>query len=146
VPHSFAAHAHSSAPREAVWTLVADPRTWSDWGAWSSAEILREGAPPPGGLHTIKRLKLFPTSVVEEVTVFEPPSRLGYELRSGLPLRAYRASIELTDTPGAVGTEIRWGATFEPKAPGTGAVHRRLLERFTRQTAERLARAAERER
>ena len=76
--------------------------------------------------------------------MFEPPSLLGYELRSGLPLRGYRASIELTDTPGAVGTEIRWGATFEPKLPGTGAFYERMLGRFTAQTAERLARAAER--
>ena len=144
MPHSFEARGHSSAPREAVWALIADPRTWSEWGAWSEAEILREGTPPPGGLHTLKRLTLRPTRVVEEVTVFEPPSRLGYELRSGLPLRGYRASIELTDTRGDTGTEIRWRAQFEPKIPGTGGFYRRFLGRFTQQTAERLARAAER--
>jgi hypothetical protein len=144
VPFRIDESAHSDAPREAVWALVADARTWSDWGAWSKAEILREGAPPPGGLHSIKRLTLFPTTVVEEVTVFEPPSLLGYELRSGLPLRAYRASIELTDTRGATGTEIRWRAEFEPKIPGTGGFYRRFLGRFTAQTAERLAKAAER--
>ena len=144
MPYVVDERAHSRAPREAVWQLIADPRTWSDWGAWSRAEILREGEPPPGGLHTVKRLRLFPTTVVEEVTVFEPPTRLGYELRSGLPLRAYRAEISLTDTSGAVGTEIRWRAQFEPKLPGTGAFYRRTLARFTAQTAERLARAAER--
>jgi hypothetical protein len=136
-------HAHSNAPREAVWRLVADTLTWPDWGAWSRAEVLREGTPPPGGLHAIKRLKLFPTTVVEEVTVFDPPNRLGYELRSGLPLRGYRAEIVLTDAPSG-GTDIRWSGRFEAKLPGSGPLHRRLLARFTADTVERLARAAER--
>jgi hypothetical protein len=135
--------ARSSASREAVWALVADPRTWSDWGAWSSAEVLREGTPAPGGLHAVKRLKAFPTVVTEEVTVFEPPARMGYELRSGLPLRGYRAEITLEDAPGG-GTDVRWRARFEPKLPTTGALYQRVLTRFTADAAERLARAAER--
>jgi hypothetical protein len=80
--------------------------------------------------------------VVEEVTVFEPTSRLAYELRSGLPLRGYRGEIALRPARG--GTDISWSATFEPKLPGTGALFGRLLGSFTADVAERLARAAER--
>jgi hypothetical protein len=121
---------------------VADTTTWSDWGAWSSAELLREGDPPPGGVHSVKRLKARPaTTTVEEVTVFEPPHRLGYELRSGMPLRGYRAEVTLTPVDG--GTEIRWHSEFEPKIPGTGGFYRAVLSRFMADAVKRLAAAAE---
>ena len=121
---------------------MADTTTWSDWGAWSSAELLREGDPPPGGVHSIKKLKAFPaTTTVEEVTVFEPQRRLGYELRSGMPLRGYRAEITLAPADG--GTEIRWRSEFEPKVPGTGGFYRAVLSRFMADAVKRLAAAAE---
>jgi len=125
-----------------VWALLADATTWSDWGDWSSAELLREGTPPPGGVHAVKRMKRFPTVTVEEVTVFEPPHRLGYELRSGLPLRDYRGEVTLTPADG--GTQIRWRNEFDSKIPGTGALFRRGLSKFIADTAKRLAAAAER--
>jgi uncharacterized protein YndB with AHSA1/START domain len=143
VPQVVDESARSSAPREAVWALVADATSWSDWGGWSSAELEREGTPPPGGVHAIKKLKRFPTTTVEEVTVFEPPARLVYEMRSGLPLRGYRGEVTLTDAEGG-GTDIRWRSEFEPKVPGTGGFYRRILSRFIADTVKRLAAAAER--
>jgi hypothetical protein len=85
--------AHSKADREAVWRVVADARGWSRWGAWQAAELEREGGPPPGGVGAIKVLRRRPVVSREEVTVFEPPSRFGYRLLSGLPLRAYESTI-----------------------------------------------------
>jgi uncharacterized protein YndB with AHSA1/START domain len=131
----------SAASPEAVWRLVADTTTWSDWGAWSSAELVREGDPPPGGVHSVKRLKSFPVTTVEEVTVFEPQRRLGYELRSGMPLRGYRAEVTLE--PDGGGTKIRWHSEFESKIPGTGGLYRRVLSRFMADAVKRLAKAAE---
>jgi uncharacterized protein YndB with AHSA1/START domain len=142
VPQVIDERAHSSASPEAVWELLANAKSWSDWGAWSSAELEREGTPPPGGVHAIKRVKKFPTTTVEEVTVFEPPARLGYEMRSGLPLRGYRGEVTLTPGDGG-GTEIRWRSEFAPKIPGTGGLYRRALSRFIADTAKRLAVAAE---
>ena len=143
------AKAHSPAPREQVWELVADARGWSRWGAWRSAELEREGTPPPGGLGAVKALTSEtrgitgrPIVSLEEVTAFEPPSRFGYKLLSGLPLRDYDASIELVEAPGG-GTDITWRSQFEGKVPGTGGLFRRALQKFTQDAAERLARAAE---
>ena len=143
MPQTVDEGAHSRAPREAVWALVADPLGWTDWGPWSRAEVLREGVPPPGGLHAVKRLKTYTATVVEEVTLFDPPARLHYEMRSGLPLRGYRAEISLDEADGG-GTDIRWATQFEPKLPGAGALYRSILSRFTAGAVERLARAAER--
>ena len=72
----------------------------------------------------------------------EPPRRLEYELVSGLPIRDYRAEVTLT--PSAGGTEIRWHSRFNAKLPGSGGLARRALQRFIEQTAEGLAREAER--
>ena len=143
------AKAHSAAPREQVWELVADARGWSRWGAWRAAELEREGTPPPGGLGAVKSLTSEtrgltgrPIVSLEEVTAFEPPSRFGYKLLSGLPLRDYNASIELAEAAGG-GTDITWRSQFEGKVPGTGGLFRRALQKFTQDAAERLARAAE---
>ena len=133
----------STASAAAIWALLADTTTWSDWGKWSEAELVREGTPPPGGIHSVKRLKSFPVTTVEEVTVFEPERRLGYELRKGMPLRDYRAEVTLTPADGG-GTEIRWRSEFEPKVPGTGGLYRRTLSKFMADAVRRLATAAER--
>jgi hypothetical protein len=140
------AKAHSAASREAVWEVVADARGWSLWGAWKSAEIEREGDPPPAGLGAIKVLvseSRRPVTSREEVTAFEPPTRLGYRLLSGLPLRDYEASITLSEASGG-GTEVTWRSEFEPRIPLTGGLFRRALQKFIGDTAKRLAREAER--
>jgi Polyketide cyclase / dehydrase and lipid transport len=135
--------AHSAADREAVWRVVANAPSWSRWGAWQKAELEREGDPPPGGVGAIKALARRPLVSREEVTVFEPPSRFGYRLLSGLPLRGYEATITLDEAAGG-GTDITWRSQFEPKIPLTGAFFRRSLQKFIQDTAERLAREAER--
>ena len=145
--HVIEAKAHSNASREAVWALVADAEGWSRWGAWSSVEIRREGNPPPAGLGAIKALTSQtrrPIVSVEEITVFEPPARLGYKLiEGGLPLRDYVASITL-EPAAEGGTDITWRSQFNAKIPLTGGMFRRALGRFIQATAERLAREAER--
>ena len=141
------ATAHSRAPRERVWELVADAEGWSHWGAWRDTTIEREGNPPPAGLRAIKVLKSEtrpPVTSREEVTEFEPPYRFGYKLlSSGLPLRDYDAEISLGEADDG-GTDILWRSQFNPKIPLTGALFRRSLGRFIQDAAERLAREAER--
>ena len=146
--HVIDAKAHSNAPREAVWALVADAEGWSRWGAWRSVEIRRAGDPPPAGVGAIKALTSEtrkPIVSVEEITAFEPPARLDYRLiEGGLPLRDYNASITL-EAAADGGTDITWRSQFRPKIPLTGGMFRRALGRFIQATAERLAREAERQ-
>jgi hypothetical protein len=138
------AHARSRAPREAVWGLIADGRSWSDWGPWQKAELDQEGTPPPpDGVGAIRRLVRRPVVTIERVTAFEPPRLLRYEMLSGLPLRDYEGTITLTENDGA--TEIHWHTEFDgAKLPGTASLFRRMLDGFVADVAERLAREAER--
>ena len=78
----------------------------------------------------------------EEVTVFEPPSVLGYRLVSGLPLRDYEARISLSAD--GEQTAIHWRSEFSPKIPATGGLIRRELDKVIADAAERAAREAER--
>ncbi len=140
--HVIEAKAHSRARRDVVWRILADGGSWSRWGPWTKSELEREGSPPPGGVGAIKRLVRRPMTIREEVTEFEPQSRYGYRLLSGLPARDYRAQVTLSDA--ADGTEIHWHSEFDARFPGTGALVRRSLQTAVTDVASRLAREAER--
>ena len=136
--HAIEGRATSKASPEAVWRLVADITTWSDWGQWSTTTREREGAPPPDGVGAVRRLKTFPFTSVEEITAFEPSQRLGYKLLKGMPMRDYNAEIVLSPAPDG-GTEIAWRSEFDTWVPGLAGG----LRRFMRDHAGRLAAAAE---
>src|SRR5919197_1150996 len=72
----------------------------------------------------------------------EPPRRFVYEFLSGLPIRDYRAEVTLDPGPEGA-TTVRWHSTFRAKVPGTGWAMRWSLKRFIAETAEGLARRAE---
>ncbi|MDB5065667.1 MAG: Polyketide cyclase/dehydrase [Chloroflexi bacterium] len=131
----------SAAPVERVWAVLADARRWREWTAFSTTELEREGSPDPDGVGALRRFRRGPVTSREEVTGFEPPHRLTYELRSGLPVRGYRAVVTLAPSEG--GTEISWQSRFEPRIPGTGGLLRVVLDRVITDVATRLARRAE---
>jgi hypothetical protein len=132
------AHATSNGGRERVWALLADAKTWTDWAGFDDAAV-EKGS----GLGEHRRFRLGRTRSRELVTVWEPPSRFGYDLVEGLPIRDYHAEVELSETPDG-GTEIVWRSSFRPKVPGTGWLIRRRLQAFIAKTTDGLARAAER--
>jgi uncharacterized protein YndB with AHSA1/START domain len=131
----------SSAPVEQVWEVLADARRWKEWTPFTISELEREGSPTPDGVGAMRRFGRGRVVSREEVTGFDPPRRLTYELRSGLPIRDYRAEVTLT--PWSEGTEIVWRSRFEQRVPGTGAFFRAFLQRILGDTATRLARRAE---
>lgn len=142
------ASAQSTASRESVWAVIADLRGWSDWGPWERSDVEQEGAPDPNGAGAIRimrsdRRRMGRKPLLrEQVNVFEPPVRFGYTLLSGLPLKNYQATIELT--PVGEATEITYWIEFEGKFPGVAALTRSVLDPFVKDVAERIAREAER--
>jgi Polyketide cyclase / dehydrase and lipid transport len=120
-----------------VWPLLADVRTWPRWAPFDEAEV-ESGE----GVGEIRRFRAGRVTTMERVTAMEPPRRYAYEFLSGLPIRDYRAEVTLTPTA-EDGTTIRWRSSFRAKLPGTAWLVRRRLAQFIAQTAEGLAREAE---
>lgn len=116
---------HTGAPPETVWELLADHVGMSRWGPVRSVTLEREGEPPPNGLGAIRVIKSPNGELREEITAFEPPRRLAYQLLSGAPVRYYHAQVELRSS--GTGTEIVWAATFKPWLPGVRFVVARTI-------------------
>ncbi len=131
----------AAAPIEVVWARVADVTTWSQWGQWQETTREREGVPAPDGVGALRKYRQGRRVHTEEVVGFEPPRRLAYEVREGLPVRDYHAEVLLEAVGG--GTRITWRSDFDgANAVGGWFVHQ-VLRRFIPSTARRLARVAE---
>ncbi len=137
------AKATSMARVEAVWALIAEVETWSQWGAFDESALERPGHPNPRGVGALRRFRTGRIRNREEVVVFDPPHLFAYVVReSDVPVRDYRAEVELKATPEG-GTTISWRSTFRARWPGTGTLVQRRLSSFITDTAERLASAAQ---
>jgi hypothetical protein len=104
--------------------------------------LLRPGEPVPDGVGALRRFAFGPGGSTEEVVAWEPPHHLGYVAVSGLPVRRYRADVDLRGDGG--GTAVTWRGSFDEIVPGTGAVIRLALARMTRGFAVHVCRYAER--
>jgi uncharacterized protein YndB with AHSA1/START domain len=134
------ANRHANAPIDTVWDLVGHADKWREWAAFTMSGLEREGAPTPDGVGAVRRFGFPVFSSREEVVAFEPPTHLGYILRSGLPLRDYRSDVTLAIA--GDGTDIEWRSSFEAR-PADGWFWQSFLNVMLRDFTRRLARAAE---
>lgn len=132
--------AQSTADADTVYALVESGETWPTWTGLGSFELERPGEGAREGVGAIRVFRTWPFTTREEIVERVPGRRLGYALLSGMPLRNYRANVDLT--PNAEGTAIRWHSTFDAAVPGTGWFWRLFLGRFIRDCATGLARHA----
>ncbi len=129
--------AWSAADPDRVYALLADGSTWPTWSPIGSFELQEEGEGAPEGLNAVRVFRTGRTKSVERLVELQPGRRLSYALLQGLPLRDYRADVDLERSDG--GTMIRWHSTFSPKVPGTGWLYRLVLAKFIRRCAAGLA-------
>ncbi len=139
---SFSSTVRSAAPVEVVWPLIGEAARWKEWSWMTRTFLLRPGAPAPDGVGALRRFGLGPGGSTEEVVVWDPPHHLGYIAVRGLPVRRYRADVDLR--PDAGGTAVTWRGSFDALVPGTGALLRVVLARMTEGFAVRVSRYAER--
>jgi uncharacterized protein YndB with AHSA1/START domain len=135
------AQATTAAPPGDVYALLRDGATWPEWSPLGSFELMRPG--DEGG-ESVGAVRVFRTGRVrsqERIVELVPAERLSYVLEQGLPLRDYRADIDLE--PVADGTRIHWHSSFHAKVPGTGPLYRWQLGKFIQQTVDGLAERAE---
>ena len=107
---------------ETIWSLVSDATRYPEWGPWSAAGYQRPGRTSPRGpgavqwLRSSRRAYLrYPTSI-ERILEAEEGRRLAYTVIGGIPVRNYRAEVTLT--PVADGTRVRWAATWDATMQG----------------------------
>jgi hypothetical protein len=74
---------------------------------------------------------------------FDPPRHLAYTVVSGIPVRDYRADVDLFATADG-GCDIRWTGSFGSAPPGMRRVLRAFLQRVLEDMAARLAKEAQR--
>lgn len=144
---SVAAERVAHATPETVWELVSDVTRYPEWGPWSATGYERPGDEAPHGpgavqwLRSARRKYLRYGTSIERILAADEPRRLAYTVIGGIPVRNYRAEVTLT--PVADGTLIRWAATCDSTLPGRLVV--RTLRRETYpQVVAGLAAAAER--
>ena len=118
----------------AVWALLADPATWSEWGAWSKVEVEGGGPQEVGAVRVVVRP---PFRVRERITEWVPGERMAYEVIGGMRVRGYRAVVTLEE-PADGGAVVRWRSTYEHAGPLTTLV----LRTAVRDACRRVAKAA----
>jgi uncharacterized protein YndB with AHSA1/START domain len=141
--NSYEVTARSAAPPEKVFALLADAPGWKQWAGFvlHTAEWEREGTPAPGGIGAIRKMGRWPQYGHEEIVAYEPPHHHAYTMLRGNPVKNYRADVYLKEDNG--GTIITWGASFDPKIPGTGKLVELTYKRLIGGFAKKLAKYAE---
>jgi uncharacterized protein YndB with AHSA1/START domain len=125
---------------EVIWALIADVSRYPEWGPWRAAgyRTAEAAAPPgPGTVRWLRSARRYPATV-EKILVAEEPRLLAYTVIGGMPVRNYRSEVTLT--PAAGGTHVRWTATWDPTIGGR-MVLRALRGLYPRVVADLVAAA-----
>lgn len=133
-PYTVGAVATSRADAEMIFKHLVVAEAWGEWGSFPSrARRERAGDRSPNGVGAIRAIP----PAREQVVEYDPPHRYAYVALSGLPLKEYRAEVNLE--PRGPETVIRWDAVFEPRYAGTGPLMRRFLDRMLASFCRRVA-------
>lgn len=107
------------------------------WAGVREVVLRQEGHPAPNGLGAIRVIRSTGVVVEEEITAFDPPKRLAYQMVPGLLFRDYQAEVQLDACP--KGTAVRWRVRLSPRFPGTGWLLHRAVQRALTTMLTRLA-------
>ena len=110
----------STASPEALFDTLTDHASYKDMTPLRMSVLERPGATDPNGVGAQRRIGVVGPTQVEEVTVFERPTRFAYKLISGLPVRDHVGTVELTAVP--EGTRIDYHVQSTPTLPGLGLI------------------------
>ncbi len=141
---SFEVNRTSSAPRERLFALETDGANWARWAkpVITQSSWDRLGAPEPGGIGAIRKVRCGPMILREETVEYEQDRRHVYRFVGPFqPVANYVAEVNFHPIPSG-GTELRWTASFTP-TPGLGRIAVIINRGIIRAVSARLVRAAE---
>jgi hypothetical protein len=127
--------ATTSADPATVYALLLDGSTWPQWSPINSVELERPGEDGREGV--VRILQSGRVTGRDTIAELVPDRRFSYTHESSLPVKNYRADVDLEPVP--EGTRIRWVSQFDPKFPGTGWLVRRMLDGFVKNLTNGLA-------
>ncbi|MGH3812695.1 MAG: SRPBCC family protein [Pseudonocardiaceae bacterium] len=130
---------HTPADAATVYALLRDGASWPIWSPIESFELERAGADEPEGIGAIRIFCKGRVTGRDEIAELIPDRRFSYRHLSGLPVRDYRADVDLEPDEG--GTRIRWHTSFLPHSRSTGWLWRWGVRRLISQSAWGLASA-----
>lgn len=128
---------HTRAEAGAVYALLRDGASWPRWTPIDSFQLERAGEREPEGIGAVRIFRKGRITGRDQVAELISDRRFSYLHLSGLPVRDYRADVDLEPTK--EGTRVRWHVSFTPKVPGTGWLWRWGVERFIKQSARGLS-------
>jgi Polyketide cyclase / dehydrase and lipid transport len=120
-----------------VYRVLRSGATWPAWSPIGSFELEAEGHEGGESLGAIRAFHTGRVTSREEIVELRDDRRFSYTLLSGLPMKGYRADVDLDARDG--GTAIRWTSRFQAKVPGTGGLLRRGFRRFLQRCVDGLA-------
>lgn len=137
-----------AAPRAAVFSAFAEPRSWKDW--FPGVRSACYASPPPHGVGSIREADVGGTHWVEEMIAWEAETRWAYTVTgSSAPLASAQVEVfEFSDAQD--GTRVRWTLACEPRllmrlgGPVAPQVIRRVFERAAENLGSRLRETAPR--
>jgi uncharacterized protein YndB with AHSA1/START domain len=130
--------ATTSADPATVYALLRDGATWPAWSSLETFTLERPGADEPEGVGAVRRFTSGRVTGRDQVAELVPDRRFSYTHTSNIPVKNYRADVDLEPTADG-GTAIRWVSAFDPKVPGTGRLLRWGLNSFVAGLASGLA-------
>lgn len=133
--------AHSKADAATVFAILKDAPNWPCWSMFDAVEFDRPGREEPHGVGAIRTFLTRISRATEEVVELVPDRRLSYVLLEGLPLRDYRAVVEIE--PEAAGARVTWSCVFYPKHPGSGWFWSMAMRQTLKSMSSKLAAAAQ---
>lgn len=115
-----------AAPIEKVFDILADHANYKLLPGVRDSRLIKLGTPVKNGVGAVRFIDAGKARFTEEITRFEPPTRMDYQItRSFPPLHHKCGSVRLEKTPG--GTVVNWTSTVELKIPLVGKLLTPLL-------------------
>jgi uncharacterized protein YndB with AHSA1/START domain len=99
------------APPEHVFEVLADHAGYTRFRGITRAELVRPGDSEPNGVGALRKVASGPLVFTEEITAFEPPSRLDYLIVDvNFPVAHEGGSIRIDSDPR--GSHVLWTSVF----------------------------------